>query len=126
MNAAPPKATQNGNPLATIREVRVSLTEWLDAARKLADPGSHPPGTVQKIAAQIQTVNSALQAASPALTASDEWKCEVAAYKQILRELGARLGNFEMALRIRHNQMRTARNHLGAARSWSDLAKHIG
>lgn len=126
MNAAPTKATQNGNPLATIRKVRISLTEWLDAAHKLPDPGSHPPGTVQKIAAQIQSVNAALQSASPALTASEEWKREIVAYKQILRELSARLGNFEMALRIRHNQMRTACTRLGAARSWSDLAKHIG
>ena len=126
MSEAPTKATQNGDPLNKIREVRLSLTEWLDAVRKLPDPGSQPPGTVRRIAAQIQCVNDALQAAQPALTTSEAWKLEIAAYTQILRELRARLSNFEMALRIRHNQMRSTRATLGAARSWSDLAKHIG
>lgn len=127
MGAGPTKgAITTRDPLSIIREVRLSLTEWLDAAHKLPDPGSHPSGTVRKIAAQIQSVSIALQVAPSALTASEEWKREIAAYKQILRELGARLGNFEMALRIRHNQMRSARTTLGAARSWSDLAKHIG
>jgi hypothetical protein len=127
MGATPAKgATTKHDPLITIREVRLSLTEWLDAARKLPDPGSQPRGSIQKIAAQIQSVNSALQAAPPELSGTDEWKREIAAYKEILRELRARLGNFEMALRIRHHQMRDARANLGAARSWSDLAKHIG
>lgn len=114
------------DPLATVRETRVSLAEWLDMARKLPDPSAHPQETVPKLAAQIETVNSALRSASSALTATDEWKREVAAYADVLRELRARLGNFEMALRIRQSQTRGARSNLHAVRSWSDLAKSIG
>jgi hypothetical protein len=114
------------DPLRTIREVRAFLTRWLDSVRKLPDPSAQPPGTVQKLAGQIQLVTVALREASPALLASDEWKNEIAAYTEMLRELRARLGNFELALRIRQNQMRGKRANLGIVRSWSDLAKHIG
>jgi hypothetical protein len=114
------------DPLRTIREVRDFLTHWLDSVRKLPDPAAQPRGTVQTIAGQIQLVSAALREASPALLATAEWKSEIAAYKEILSELRARLSNFELALRIRQNHMRGARANLGVVRSWSDLAKHIG
>jgi hypothetical protein len=113
-------------PLRVIREVRTSLTEWLDAVRKLPDPTAQPAGTVQKISEQVRRVDAALREAPPANAASQEWKQEVAAYTEMLRELRARLNNFEITLRIRHKQMRNASASLGIARSWSDLAKHIG
>jgi hypothetical protein len=116
----------DGDSLATLREMRVSIAQWLDTARKLPDPASHPPETARKLASQIESVNSALRTASPALTASEEWKQEVAVYVEVLRELHARLGNFELALRIRQNQTRGAQASLSAVRSWSDLAKSIG
>lgn len=112
--------------LSAVREARVLMTQWLDAARKLPDPSAHPADTVPKLAAQIEAVNSALQSAPAALAASDEWKWEIAAYADVLRELRARLSNFEMALRIRQSQASGARANLTAARSWSDLAKSIG
>lgn len=114
------------DPLGVVREVRISLTAWLDAARKLPDPTAQPPGTVQKIAAQVQMVNMALREAPLSVSASEEWKREIAVYTETLRELRARLNNFEITLRIRRNQMRDADANLGIARSWSDLAKHIG
>jgi hypothetical protein len=114
------------DPLGVIRDVRSSLSEWLDAARKLPDPTAQPPGTVQKIAAQIQLVNAALREATPTVSASEEWKREIAAYTATPRELRVRLNNFEITLRIRHSQMRDANANIGIARSWSDLAKHIG
>ena len=114
------------DPLATVREARLSMTQWLDAARKLPDPSAYPPETVPKLASQIESVNSALRTASSALSGTDEWKRELAAYADVLRELSARLNNFEMALRIRRNQTSGARAGLNAVRSWSDLAKSIG
>ncbi len=114
------------DPISVVREVRSSLAAWLDAAHKLPDPSSHPPGTVRRISEQIRRVDAALCAAGPALKSSDEWKQEIAEYSQILRELRARLGNFEMALRIRRDQVRGKHAKLSIARSWSDLAKHIG
>ncbi len=112
--------------LATIRQVRASLTSWLDAAFKLPDPTAQPPGTLKGISAQIELVGAALRSVSPAVSATQEWKTEIAAYAEILRELRARLANFEIALKIRRNQMHAARANLRIARSWADLAKHIG
>jgi len=43
-----------------------------------------------------------------------------------LRELRARLRNFEITLRIRSVQMAKKQAHLGAVHCWADLAKHIG
>jgi len=113
-------------PISVIREVRASLSAWLEMARRLPDPSAHPPGTVKKISEQIKRVDAAIRQASPSFKSSDEWKRESAEYSQTLRELRARLGNFEMALRIRRDQMRGKRATLSVARSWSDLAKHIG
>jgi hypothetical protein len=114
------------DPITVIREVRASLTAWLEMAHKLPDPAAHPPGTVKNISEQIQLVNAALRAAGPALKSSDEWKREIAEYSQTLHQLRARLANFEMALRIRQDQVRGRHAKLSIARSWSDLAKHIG
>jgi hypothetical protein len=114
------------DPLRVVRDVRLSLTGWLDSVRTMPDPSDQPPGTVQKIAGLIRLVDTALRDAPAALAASAEWKRETAAYTEILLELRARLYNFEITLRIRHNQMRGARANLRVARCWSDLAKHIG
>lgn len=102
------------------------MAQWLEAARKLPDPSAHPSETVPKLASRIEAVNSALTAASSGLAGTDEWKREIAAYADVLRELRARLNNFEMTLRIRQNQRRGAQGSLSAVRSWSDLAKSIG
>ena len=114
------------DPLTVIREVRASLNMWLEAARKLPDPSSQPPGTANKLSAQIQLVSAALRDAPATLLDTEEWAREVALYAETLRELRARLNNFEIMLRIRHQHMREANASLGIARSWSDLAKHIG
>jgi hypothetical protein len=102
------------------------MAQWLEIARKLPDPSAYPPETVPRLASQIESVNSALKTVSSGLTGTDEWKREIAAYAEVLRELRARLNNFEMTLRMRQNQRRGAQGNLNAARSWSDLAKSIG
>jgi hypothetical protein len=114
------------DPLSVLREVRASLDMWLEAARKLPDPSSQPPDTAQKLSEQIRLVSAALRDAPEGLSAGQEWKREIALYAETLRELRARLHNFEITLRIRHQQMREASANLGVARRWSDLAKHIG
>jgi hypothetical protein len=115
-----------GDPLSTVREARLCLTKWLDAVRTMPDPSAQGPDAVQQLSVHIEAVSRALNAAQPALTATEQWKSEIAAYTEILQELRARLANFEMTLRIRQNQVRGARANLRAARSWSDLAKYIG
>lgn len=114
------------DPLSTIREARLCLAQWIEMARTMPDLSAQAPGTVQKLSGHIESVSRALSDAQSALTATEEWKNEIAAYTTILRELRARLANFEMTLRIRQNQVRGARANLRAARSWSDLAKYIG
>lgn len=114
------------DPLDKLREARVSMAHWLEAARKLPDPSTYPPETVPKLASQIESVNFALRSASSGLTGTDEWKREIAAYAEVLHELRARLNNFAMTLRIRQHQRRDAQGSLNAVRSWSDVAKSIG
>jgi hypothetical protein len=113
-------------PLIVIREVRASLSDWLDEVRRLPDPTAQPHDIVRRISAQILSVDRVLRGAPPSVRASAEWKSEIAAYTEVLRELRARLNNFEITLRIRHNGVRNQRAKLGAVRSWSDLAKQIG
>jgi len=114
------------DPLTVIREVHASLAAWLEEARKLPDPSAQPPDAVQTIGAQIELVNIALREATPAIAETPEWKKSVEAYSKTLHELRARLSNFEITLRIRQNQMRNTGTQIGVARSWSELAKHIG
>ncbi|HKV47574.1 MAG TPA: hypothetical protein VJN69_05740 [Candidatus Acidoferrales bacterium] len=114
------------DPLVRLREARVWMAQWLEVARKLPDPSAHPPETVPELASRIESVGFALRSASSGLAVTDEWKREIAAYTDVLRELRARLSNFEMTLRIRQNQRRGAQGSLSAVRSWSDLAKSIG
>jgi recombinational DNA repair ATPase RecF len=113
-------------PLEIIREVRQSLRAWLDQVQASPDPASQPPGELKRISELLKRVDAALKAASPDLKASEEWKQELAKYAEILRELRARLGNFEITLRIRSSQMANKRAQFDAVRSWADLAKHIG
>jgi hypothetical protein len=114
------------DPLSIVREVRISLANWLDSTRKLPDPTAQPAGTVQRIAAEIHLVNVVLRETPPGIAETAEWRREIDAYTATLRELRARLNNFELTLRIRRNQLRDAGSNLTVARYWSDLAKHIG
>lgn len=112
--------------LDVIRNVRLSLTKWLESARRVPDPSAQPRGIVKQLSAQIRMVDAALQGAPSSLTSTAEWKREVSAYADVLRELRARLNNFEITLRIHQNHMREAKTNLGVVRRWSDLAKQIG
>jgi hypothetical protein len=113
-------------PLDTIREVRQSFREWLDAVQKSPDPASQSRGELKRISELLSRVDAALRQASPALVATEAWKQEIVRYADILRELRARLGNFEITLRIRASQVANKKAQLDAVRSWADLAKHIG
>ncbi|MGA8221456.1 MAG: hypothetical protein WB780_07345 [Candidatus Acidiferrales bacterium] len=114
------------SPLDVIREVRQFFRVWLDQVQSSPDPASQPAGELKRISEQLKRVDAALKQASPSLAASEEWKQEIATYADILRELRARLGNFEITLRIRASQMANKRAQFDAVRSWADLAKHIG
>jgi hypothetical protein len=114
------------SPLNVISEVRQTFRAWLDQVQSSPDPASQPAGELKRISEQLKRVDSALKKASPLLAASEEWKQEIANYADTLRELRARLGNFEITLRIRSSQMANKRAQFDAVRSWADLAKHIG
>ena len=112
--------------LDIVRQVHHSLKNWLESVRKFPDPASQPPDLVDQIGQQLKLVDEAVRHAPPALTQGKEWQNELAAYKETLREVRARLANFEITLRIRQVQGNKARNQIDAIRSWSDLAKNIG
>ena len=113
-------------PLDVVRAVQASLEQWLESARKLADPTAQPSGTVEQLAAQILSVDEAIRSVTPAVAKSAEWKAAVESYVATLHEVRARLNNLEITLRIRQSQMRDAKTTVGAARSWLDLVRHVG
>jgi hypothetical protein len=114
------------SPLDTIREARRVFREWLERMKKSPDPSSHAGEGFGDIAKQLQAVERALAGASTSLRASDDWKNEIAAYDSTLREVKARLANFEITLRIRGTQMNRKKEKLDAIRCWADLARNIG
>jgi hypothetical protein len=112
--------------LEIVCEARKNFRLWLDQTRQSPDPASQPRGAMKGLAAHLRRVESALRDAPQDLTECDEWKQEVAQYAETLRELRARLRNFEITLQIRSVQMAKKQAHLGAVHSWADLAKSIG
>ncbi|HXZ11172.1 MAG TPA: hypothetical protein VEG64_02160 [Candidatus Sulfotelmatobacter sp.] len=115
-----------GSPLEEIREVRTKLQAWLESACKAPDPISRPPRELRELSAELNRVDRALQAASPGLIASAEWKREIESYRHTLQQLRAHLGHFEIILRIRAQQMTQKQTQLNALKSWADLTREIG
>lgn len=116
----------NEPQMEVLREARVCFRAWLDQAQKSPDPASQSPIAMKTIAGNLALVESALKEASPALRANMEWKEEIVEYIGTLRELRARLSNFEITLRIRNVQMAQKHSQLSVVRSWADLARQIG
>lgn len=112
--------------LEIIRQAHQSFKGWLETVRKLPDPSGHPPDVLNQIRLQLKIVDEALRQAPSSVVMTQEWREELAAYVETLREVRARLGNLEIMLRIRQAQAHTSQNRLSAVRSWSDLAKNIG
>jgi DNA repair ATPase RecN len=113
-------------PLEMVCEIHRNLREWLESVRKFPDPAGQPPGTLEQISQQLNRVDQAMRDAEPSLVATQAWRDEVAAYGETLRQVRARLANFEVMLQIRRAQSTNARTRIGAISSWADLAKHIG
>lgn len=116
----------NGSAIEIMGEARRNFRQWLDQTRQSPDPASQPRGAMKGIAANLNRVEAVLRDVPETVSESDEWKQEIAQYTEILRELRARLRNFEITLRIRSVQMAKKQAHLGAVHCWADLAKHIG
>jgi len=115
-----------GSPLEVICEVRKWLRGWLDGVYNSPDPASRKADELQRISANLKRVDIALREASPELVASAEWKKEMGIYIGTLRELRARLGNFEITLRMRSLEVTNKQAQLSAVKCWAYLAKHIG
>jgi hypothetical protein len=113
-------------PLESLRKVCQFFHAWLDQTARSPDPASQAPGAMKAISRQLKTAEVALKEASAETKQSDEWRQLVGEYVATLKELRARLGNFEITLRIRTAQMAQKRTHLDAIHCWADLAKHIG
>jgi hypothetical protein len=112
--------------LQTVREARRNFRQWLDETRQSPDPASQPRGAMKGLATNLNRVEVVLRDLSANVSGSDEWKKEIAQYTETLRELRARLRNFEITLQIRNVQMAKKRAHLGVVHCWADLAKNIG
>lgn len=116
----------NSAALEAVCEARRNFRQWLDHTRKSPDPASQPRGAMKGLAANLRSVEAALRDVPEVVSGSAEWAQEIAQYTETLRELRARLRNFEITLRIRGVQMAKKRAHMGVVHSWADLAKHIG
>ena len=112
--------------LERISEARRNFRQWLDQTRQSPDPASQPRGAMKGLATHLNRVEAAIRDVPAAVRGSDEWKQEITQYTETLRELRARLRNFEITLQIRGVQMAKKRAHLDAVHSWADLAKNIG
>jgi hypothetical protein len=113
-------------PVESLRNTCQFVQDWLAETARSPDPASQAPSAMNAISRQLKQAELALQEASPDVTQSDEWRQLVAEYVAALKELRARLGNFEITLRIRTAHMAQKRTRLDAIHSWADLAKHIG
>lgn len=112
--------------LDTIRDTRHWLEDWLHAVQADPDPSSCPPDNLRAISRKLSEVDLALHNALPPLVESEEWRAELSEYTETLRELRARLGNFDIMLRMRLANVSNSRARLDAINSWADLAKQIG
>jgi hypothetical protein len=113
-------------PLETIAQARRELSAWLQALANAPDPARQRPDYVPQISKLLHQVDAAMRSAAPEITASAEWRDEVAVYAETLREIRTILGNFEIALRVRSAQLAGSRARASAVAAWAELARHIG
>ncbi len=113
-------------PVESLRKTCQFFNDWLEQTARSPDPASQAPGAMKAISRHLKQAEFALKDASPEIAQSNEWRQVVAEYVATLKELRARLANFEITLRIRTAQMAQKRTHLDAIHCWADLAKHIG
>jgi hypothetical protein len=116
----------SGAALDAVRDARLHFREWLNQSRQSPDPTSQPRGAMKALAESLKRVEVALREMPESPTESEEWKREIADYRDTLQELRARLGNSEITLRIRSAQMAKKQVQLDVVQCWADLAKHIG
>ena len=114
------------NPLAVLCEARRSFGDWLDSIRRSPDPTFQSPGALKSLSEQLKQVDQALREAPHSLVTSVEWREELGAYVETLRDLGTSLGNLEISLRIRRALLDAERSRADGVRTWAELAKHVG
>jgi hypothetical protein len=113
-------------PLEVLRDARRYFRDWLEQTKRSFDPSSQDRDGLSEITKRVQVVTEAVSKAPDSLRSSEAWKKETADYALALREVKARLANFEITLRIRSAQMNRKQAKLDVIRSWADLARHIG
>jgi hypothetical protein len=113
-------------PLEVLRDARGYFRDWLEKTKRSFDPSAQDHKGLSEIAKRVQAVAEAVREAPSSLRSSDVWKKETADYALALREVKARLANFEITLRIRSAQMNRKQAKLDVIRSWADLARQIG
>ena len=116
----------NESSLTSLREARQNFLVWLGQMKKSPDPFSHPRSEFLELARQLQIAEQAIRTAPTSLRSSDDWKNETVEYIRVLKEVKARVANFEITLRIRGEQMKQKQVKLDVIRSWADLARHVG
>jgi hypothetical protein len=114
------------SPVETVRQARREFRAWLEAVESSTNPARQRPQALQRISQVLQEVDGAMRSATLEMTTSSEWRAEVVAYRETLRDLRAKLGSFDIILRIRKSQLSGARARASAASAWANLARHIG
>ena len=112
--------------LAVLCEVHGSFGDWLDRFRRSPDPTSQPPGALKSLSEQLKQVDQAVREAPHSVLASVEWREELRAYVETLRDLRASLGNLQISLRIRRALLDGERSRANGVQCWAKLAKHVG
>ena len=115
-----------GATLAVVQEVRRSMREWIEHSHATSQAPSQSVELLGSISAGLKRVDQAMRDASPSTVASPEWREALAAYSETLGELGARLSELEVTLRVHRVQLSHASSRLGALHSWADLVRHVG
>jgi hypothetical protein len=112
--------------LTVLCEVDRSFRDWLDSIRRSPDPTSQPPGALKRLSEQLKQVDQAVREAPHSVLASVEWREELGAYVETLRDLRTSLGNLQISLRVRRALLDGERSRANGVHSWAELAKHVG
>jgi hypothetical protein len=112
-------------PLEDLRAAHASISAWLERARSSPDPSSQAGANLKTIAAELLRAESALRAAPRESQATEEWKNEVAAYRDDLLGLKNQIEHIEIVLRMRAAKIKKRRAKTDALRSWADLTHNI-
>jgi hypothetical protein len=117
---------ESPSPLEIVARAQREFRAWLDILADAADPSAQRMCAIDRISQMLREVDRAVQLAPPEMRAGEQWRTAIATYTDTLQQLRAKLGNLEIALRIRSSQIASARARASAVDAWANLARHVG